>query len=116
MSQLKGKDLMVQMQKQKPHQLKQQQGQQLEEQFQQVQKLGQRGQVIIEMVLLLVLVVGLWGMFSNYAKQKKWFENLVTGPWQSTAGMIEAGVWEPPQKAIAKHPNNFNRVVSLKEQ
>lgn len=79
-------------------------------------KQQQRGQVIIEMVLLLVLVVGLWGMFSNYAKQRKWFENLVTGPWQSTAGMIEAGVWEPPQKAIAKHPNNFNRVVSLKEQ
>jgi len=76
----------------------------------------QRGQVIIEMVLLLVLVIGFWGAFSRYAKQKKWFESLVSGPWQSMAGMIETGVWEPPPKALAKHPNNFNRVVSLKEQ
>jgi len=76
----------------------------------------QRGQVIIEMVLLLVLMIGLWGTFSKFAKQKKWFESLVSGPWQNMAGMIESGVWEPPQKAISKHPNNFNRVVSLKEQ
>lgn len=76
----------------------------------------QKGQVIIEMVLLLVLVVGLWGLFSNYAKQQKWFENLVNGPWQRMAGMIESGVWDPPQKAALQHPNSFNRVVSLREQ
>lgn len=114
MKQLKRKALLIQKQKQ----LKQQRKQQLQQWQQQNQQLrtGQQGQVIIEMVLLLVLVVGLWGLFSNYAKQRKWFENLVTGPWQSMSGMIEAGVWEPPQKAIAKHPNSFNRVVSLKEQ
>jgi hypothetical protein len=74
-----------------------------------------KGQVIIEAVLLLTLVVGMWGLFSKYAKQKKWFESLVNGPWQTMSGMIETGVWETPNKARAKHPNSFNRVVSLKE-
>lgn len=74
-----------------------------------------RGQVIIEAVLMIVFVVGLWGIFSNYAKQKKWFESLVSGPWQSMTGMIESGVWEPAAKARAKHPNSFNRAISVKE-
>jgi len=74
-----------------------------------------RGQVIIEAVLLIVFVVGLWGIFSNYAKQKKWFESLVSGPWQTMTGMIESGVWEPEAKARAKHPNSFNRAISIKE-
>ena len=77
---------------------------------------SQKGQVLIEAVLLLVLMVGLWGAFSRYAKQQKWFESVVGGPWQSMRGMIENGVWDEPKKAQAKHPNNFNRVVSLLEQ
>lgn len=74
-----------------------------------------KGQVLIEAVLLLTLLVGMWSLFSRYAKQKKWFDSLVNGPWQSMSGMIETGVWDSPQKARAKHPNSFNRVISLKE-
>lgn len=79
-------------------------------------KKSQRGQVLIEAVLLLTLVVGLWSAFSNYAKQQKWFENIITGPWDTMSGMIESGVWKPSKKAQAEHPNNFNRVVSYREQ
>jgi hypothetical protein len=76
---------------------------------------NQKGQVLIEAVLLLTLVVGMWSVFSKYAKQKKWFDSLVNGPWQTMSGMIETGVWDAPQKSKSKHPNSFNRVISLKE-
>lgn len=76
---------------------------------------NQKGQVLVEAVLLLVLVVGMWSVFAKFAKQKKWFENLISGPWQTMSGMIETGVWQPPAQSRGKHPNNFNRVISLKE-
>ncbi len=76
---------------------------------------NQKGQVLIEAVLLLTLVVGMWSVFTKFAKQKKWFDSLVNGPWQTMSGMIETGVWDPPQKSKSKHPNSFNRVISLKE-
>lgn len=76
---------------------------------------NQKGQVLVEAVLLLTLVVGMWSVFSKFAKQKKWFDSLVNGPWQTMSGMIETGVWLPPQQSKPKHPNNFNRVISLRE-
>jgi hypothetical protein len=78
-------------------------------------RLNSQGQVLIEAVLLLTLVVGMWSVFSKYAKEKKWFDSMVNGPWQSMSGMIETGLWKPPQQSRPKHPNNFNRVVSLSE-
>ncbi len=74
-----------------------------------------KGQVMVEAVLLITLFVALWSVFSKYAKEKKWFESLVNGPWLSMSGVIENGVWENPKKSRTKHPNNFNRVISLKE-
>ena len=77
---------------------------------------SQKGQVLIEAVLLLTLIVGLWSVFSKVAKQTKWFEKMVNGPWATMSGMIESGVWAQDKKAQAMHPNHFTRVVSLREQ
>ncbi len=75
----------------------------------------QAGQLMVEAVLLLTLVVFLWAGFSKFVKRQQWFDSLVNGPWQSISGMIESGVWKQPSVARNKHPNNFNRMVSLKE-
>lgn len=77
---------------------------------------SQKGQVLIEAVLLLTLIIGLWSLFSRTAKQAKWFESMISGPWTTMSGMIENGVWESEKKAQAKHPNHFTRVVSYREQ
>lgn len=74
-----------------------------------------KGQVLIEAVLLLTLVVGFWSVFSKAAKNGKWFSKMVDGPWESTSGMIETGVWRPAAQARPAHPNNFNRVISNTE-
>lgn len=74
-----------------------------------------KGQVLIEAVLLLTLVVGFWSVFSKAAKNGKWFSTMVDGPWEATSGMIETGVWKPPAQARPVHPNSFNRVVSNQE-
>lgn len=76
---------------------------------------SQRGQVIIEAVLLLTLGLFLWHGFSKYVSNSGWFSKMINGPWEQMAGMIEFGVWETPRKAKAMHPNRFDRVVSLKE-
>lgn len=74
-----------------------------------------KGQLLIEAVLLLTLLMGLWSLFSRYARDHKWFDSLVSGPWQTMSGMIESGTWQEPQKARKTHPNNFNRVIGLRE-
>jgi hypothetical protein len=70
---------------------------------------------MIEAVLLLTLFVGLWSVFAKTAKKGQWFSSMVDGPWESTSGMIETGVWRPPAQARLVHPNNFGRVISYKE-
>ncbi len=77
---------------------------------------SEKGQVIIEAVLLLTLIVGLWSLFSKIAKQSKWFESMANGPWATISGMIENGVWVQEKKAQTLHPNHFSRVVSLRER
>lgn len=39
---------------------------------------------------------------------------LVDGPWEIMAGMIENGVWGTPAKTRAVHPNYLGRHISLK--
>ena len=78
-------------------------------------KKSQSGQLLIEAVLLLTFVVGMWGLFSKAAKNGAWFQKMVDGPWSYTQGMIETGVWKAPTEARKKHPNSFTRVVSYQE-
>lgn len=76
---------------------------------------AQSGQLIIEAVLLLTLLVGMWAFFAKQAKEKKWFNQMVQGPWTATSGMIETGMWKRPEQGRPLHPNNFQRVISNKE-
>ena len=72
----------------------------------------QRGQVLIEMVLLGVVLIGLLAMGVRVFREKKVMQNITQGPWETTSGMIESGVWGAPAGARASHPTTSNRLLS----
>ncbi|MBV2168187.1 MAG: hypothetical protein KUL82_05715 [Bdellovibrio sp.] len=72
-----------------------------------------KGQFVIETVLMMVVTIGffLWG--TNQLREGKFLAKMIGGPWQKVAGMIEAGVWETPDKARKLHPNQIERSVTV---
>ncbi|MFS4459028.1 hypothetical protein [Bdellovibrio sp. HCB2-146] len=72
-----------------------------------------RGQFLIETVLMMIVTIGLftWGM--GQLREGKFLAKLISGPWEKVAVMIETGVWETRTVGATKHPNTFNRGISL---
>jgi hypothetical protein len=71
-----------------------------------------RGQVSVEIVLMLVVSVSIVAAVMQGFKSNSVFSNLVSGPWQSLAGLIQNGSLGPPGSTMANHPNQFDRVSS----
>jgi hypothetical protein len=79
-------------------------------------KIHQKGQVIIEAILLIVIIMGLWVFLAKTFNSSQYMKKLMQdGPWPRLSGMIESGVWETPSKAKSFHPNNLDRGASKKE-
>ncbi|MBC7371238.1 MAG: hypothetical protein H7326_06720 [Bdellovibrionaceae bacterium] len=74
---------------------------------------NEKGQFVIEAVLLMVMSVGLLVVGLRLLRDGNAMGNLVSGPWEKMAGMIESGVWDTADKAAAKHPNQRNRLLSV---
>jgi hypothetical protein len=74
---------------------------------------NERGQFVIEAVLLMVVSVSILLFGIRYMKENRTMATLVSGPWEKTAGMIESGVWKPAEEAAKKHPNQTDRGLSL---
>ena len=72
-----------------------------------------KGQFLVETVLMMVLTVGLFIAATGQLKERKVLAKLIGGPWERVSGMIEAGVWAPPDEARKKHPNQTDRSLSL---
>jgi hypothetical protein len=72
-----------------------------------------KGQFLIETVLLMFFTVSLFIYASGQLKEKKIMAKLIGGPWQKVSGMIEAGVWNTPDEARKNHPNQTHRSLSL---
>ncbi|MFN7905940.1 MAG: hypothetical protein ACK5P5_12230 [Pseudobdellovibrionaceae bacterium] len=72
----------------------------------------QSGQILIEMVLLGVVLIGLLSMGVRVFREKKIIQNITQGPWETTSGMIESGVWGTPAETRPNHPNTMNRMLS----
>lgn len=72
-----------------------------------------KGQFLIEAVLLMVLMVGLLIAATTKLKESKALAKMINGPWEQVSGMIESGVWDSPDAARKKHPNQINRSLSL---
>ena len=67
------------------------------------------GQMAVEMILIMVVLVALLGMIRDFLQENSAFQSLTQAPWQSLSGMITSGVWKKPDEAINYHPNLHKR-------
>lgn len=74
--------------------------------------LNRSGQIAIEMVLMIALVVGFATFVSSEFKSRGLIAGMISGPWKNLAGMIQNGVWGPSQETMELHPNSFRRVIT----
>lgn len=83
---------------------------------------NQKGQFLIEAVLLTVVLVGFFLVFIKYAKEKKFVSNLATKPMENVQAMAGYGTWNKDGcKGLGKsskvslgkcHPNSTHRSTS----
>lgn len=76
-----------------------------------------RGQFLIEAVLLVTLSLGLLVWSTRYFREKKIIAKAVEGPWSRVSTMTESGIWAPNNATnIRNHPNTAStRGVTLNE-
>lgn len=74
---------------------------------------NQKGQLIVEAVLLMVVLFGITMAVSKYFASEQTLKALVSGPWQNLAGMIQNGSWGTPAATFALHPNAHARHISI---
>ena len=70
---------------------------------------NKKGQMTIEMVLMAVLFMAMTIKIAEYFKANDVVAKLVAGPWLSLNGMIQAGIWAPPEEARKAHPVRLMR-------
>lgn len=75
-------------------------------------KNSQRGQTLIEAVLLMVVMVMVWYMIQSGLSEMRFVQTVVQGPWTNMQGLIESGVPAPAAQARAQHPGHLSRSVS----
>lgn len=71
---------------------------------------SQNGQMAVEMVLLLALLVAMFITVASIFREKEILAMFVARPWANIASMIQNGVWRPGQL----HPARFERVTSVR--
>lgn len=74
---------------------------------------SQGGQLIMEAVILMVILVGVALTITKYFTSQEVLHNLISGPWKSLAGMMQNGEWGTPDATDAIHPNAHNRHVVI---
>jgi hypothetical protein len=74
---------------------------------------NQRGQAITEAVLILVLLFGFTTAVVSYFKSEEVLQKIVTGPFTYLAGMLQNGVWLPPDKGAPSHPTSHSRHIVI---
>ncbi|MDE0119488.1 MAG: hypothetical protein OXM55_05720 [Bdellovibrionales bacterium] len=74
----------------------------------------QKGQITVEMVLLLVVMIGMSYLVLKEFQVQKLFKNFISNPWKTIGGMIESGSWQKQPEAKRDHPNHWKRMFSTK--
>lgn len=74
---------------------------------------SQGGQLIIEAILIIVVLMAVTFTIANFFKSQELIKQLITGPWQSLAGVIQNGVWGTPAATNASHPNGHGRHIVI---
>ena len=73
---------------------------------------NQSGQATIEAVLIATLLIGLSSFTMRQLRSRDILSRLVERPWTYVSGMIENGIWAPPQIGQINHPNHLDRHAS----
>ena len=75
--------------------------------------LNQKGQMILEAVLLMTVFIGIVAAVASYFKSSEVFAQIVQGPWKNLNGMFQNGVWKPVGASDQIHPAMHNRHISV---
>jgi hypothetical protein len=70
---------------------------------------NQKGQLMVEMVLLLALSVGIITLVSAAFRQNQYMAMFVSKPWTSIRSMIQNGNWDPKKP----HPSSSVRIATV---
>lgn len=79
-------------------------------------KLNQRGQFVIEAVLLLVISLMLFAALIKTFKDHQIIESILVKPWEKVSGMIENGAWGLPNATRRIHPHNPSAVSTVMQR
>lgn len=77
---------------------------------------GEAGQGIVEYILLMVVLIGVFSSIMNVLKANNLATRFTQEPWGKLNGMIQCGNWVEcgvNSPAAAVHPNSSNRVLTL---
>jgi len=74
---------------------------------------SQRGQMMIEGVLIMVVLMGMTLLVARYFKDQELLKKLISGPWVSLAGLLQNGVWLPKDRGTLSHPNGHTRHITI---
>lgn len=78
---------------------------------------NQKGQVIIENILLMVILIGVFTMIIQALLKDNFNTRFTDGAWGMMDGMIQCGSWTPcgvGKPVVNAHPNSSGRVLSLR--
>lgn len=75
---------------------------------------NQKGQAIVEALLIMIIFLGIGLMVMSFFKDQEVLAKLVKGPWQSLSGVLQNGTWGEPSKTTIMHPNTHYRHVSIR--
>lgn len=78
-----------------------------------LRRMNQKGQQVVEAVLIMVVFMAFTTMVASYFKDKEVLKRLISGPWVNLAGMLQNGVWLPKEKGAVSHPNGHTRHITI---
>ena len=73
---------------------------------------NEKGQMIIEAVLIMALLLLAFRLLYNTVFGENFAEQLVQRPFQRLSGVIENGVYGTPDQTRGAHPNHQRRQLS----
>ncbi|MCB0390203.1 MAG: hypothetical protein KDD58_02875 [Bdellovibrionales bacterium] len=73
-----------------------------------------KGQMVIEMILVMTVLLSLVGLVRSSLQSSEVFKTLVQGPWRVLSGMITSGTWDSPSEAVRWHPAYYDNHGSLR--
>ncbi len=72
-------------------------------------KKKQRGQFLLEYILLAVVVVGIYTLLKNQLGDQNFLSRVFSNSWSSVAKMMEDGSWDASRSTDEIHPLGSNQ-------